>query len=86
MGQSRTMASVMPVSSTTFSGIMRPGLTSSENSATSSPCSMRTAPISVIMSVAVFRPVVSTSSTTNAVSSSARESASSTMTAASSIR
>ena len=61
---SRSMAEVMPVISTTFSGTGRPGLMSSENSATSTPRSMRTAPISMISSVRVLRPVVSTSSTT----------------------
>ena len=61
---SRSMAVVMPVISTTLSGTLRPGLMSSENSATSTPFSMRTAPISMISSAWVFRPVVSTSSTT----------------------
>ena len=58
------MALVMPVISTTLSGTGRPGLISWLNSATSTPFSMRTAPISIISSVWVFRPVVSTSSTT----------------------
>ena len=82
----RSMALVMPVISTTRSGTGRPGSISSENSATSTPFSMRTAPISMISSVRVFRPVVSTSSTTYVAPSSFASPAFSTMEASSSIR
>ena len=63
-GLPRSMAVEMPVISVTRSGTGQPGSISSENSATSTPFSMRTAPISMIWSAWVLRPVVSTSSTT----------------------
>ena len=82
----RSMPGVMPVISTIFSGSGRPGLMSSENSATSTPFSKRTAPISMISSVWVFSPVVSTSSTTKGVPSRVSSDAPLTMSAASSMR
>ena len=72
---SATMASVMPVSLTTSSGIGSCGLTKREYSSTTCPLRMRTAPISMMRFLRGLRPVVSKSTTTIS-SVSARSSAS----------
>ncbi len=53
-------------------GMGMPGLTSAENSATSRPPSMRTAPISVILQKPGVAPVVSMSTTVKATSARSR--------------
>ena len=80
------MASVMPVSSTTFSGMGRRGLISWLKLATSRPPSKRTAPNSMMVSFWGLRPVVSTSSTTQWVWAMGLASARSTIMARSSMR
>ena len=74
-GASRTMAEVMPVSSTICGGMLRPGSTSVASSPSTAPPRTFTAPISVMASTLppspVARPpVVSRSTTTNVVSRS----------------
>ena len=71
-GALRTMAEVMPVSSTICGGMLRPGSTSVASSPSTSPPRTLTAPISVMASTLspspVARPpVVSRSTTTNVV-------------------
>ena len=74
VGALRTIAVVMPVSSTICGGMSRPGSTRVANSPTTSPPRTLTAPISVIASwrpsgPAFARPpVVSRSTTTNVTS------------------
>ena len=63
-----SIAVVIPVSSTMYGGIDRPGSTSVANSPTTSPPRTFTAPISVIASVSALPPVVSRSTTTKVVS------------------
>ena len=81
-----SIADVIPVISTILSGSGRQGSISSENESTSTPFSNRTAPISMISSVNVFRPVVSTSSTTYVLESISSSPAAFTISAASSIK
>jgi hypothetical protein len=71
-GAAVTIASLMPVSATTCSGIAAPGLTSDENCPRSWPALTRTAPISVIRASPGVQPVVSTSTTTKSTSSNRR--------------
>jgi len=71
-GAAATIASLMPVSATTCSGIAPPGLTSDENCPSWWPPLIFTAPISVIRASPGVQPVVSTSTMTKSVSSSGR--------------
>ena len=71
-GAAATIASLMPVSAATRSGIAPPGLTSDENCPSWRPALILTAPISVICAAPGVHPVVSTSTMTKSISSSGR--------------
>ena len=64
-GASLTIPSLIPVSSTIFSGIGFSGLTKVSNVSTTTPFLIFTAPISVIFSFCAESPVVSISKQTN---------------------
>ena len=64
-GASLTIPSLIPVSSTIFSGIGFSGLTNVSNVSTTTPFLILTAPISVIFSFCAESPVVSISKQTN---------------------
>ena len=68
LGQSSTISFVIPVISVIFSDITISGLTSWLYSSVIFPFSTLTAPISVILSLYLDKPVVSKSNTTNDVS------------------
>ncbi len=71
-GAAATIASLMPVSAATRSGIAPPGLTSDENCPSWWPALILTAPISVIRATPGVHPVVSMSTMTKSTSSSGR--------------